>query len=64
LVFAVNILNVSFATGTGAVPDNTILAVATLMLNDYSVAFEISGILLLAATIGAVVIGKGVKNSK
>jgi NADH:ubiquinone oxidoreductase subunit 6 (subunit J) len=34
------------------------------MLNDYSVAFEISGILLLAATIGAVVIGKGVKNSK
>lgn len=52
--------NSSEVTGT----DSTIMAISTLLLNDYAVAFEVAGILLLVATIGAIVIGKGVKQSK
>jgi NADH-quinone oxidoreductase subunit J len=44
--------------------ESTISAIAKLLLNDYSIAFEASSILLLVATIGAIVIGKGVKQSK
>ncbi len=43
---------------------STIKAISGLMLNEYAIAFEVSGILLLVAMIGAIIIGKGVKNPK
>jgi NADH-quinone oxidoreductase subunit J len=63
-VLAAHIVTSGFVSGTGAPQDGTIPSIASLMLNDYSIAFEISGILLLVATIGAVVIGKGARKSK
>ena len=43
---------------------STINAISGLLLKDYAIAFEVSGILLLVAMIGAIIIGKGVKNPK
>lgn len=54
----------SFVSVNSESSEPTISAIATLLLNDYSIAFEVSSILLLVATIGAIVIGKGVKQSK
>ena len=42
----------------------TISKISGLMLSDYAIAFEVSGVLLLVAMIGAIIIGKGVKNPK
>ena len=53
-----------FTTVSPASTDSTIVAISNLLLNDYSIALEASGILLLVALIGAIIIGKGVKNSK
>lgn len=44
--------------------DSTILPIASLLLNKFVIPFEISGILLLISMIGAIIIGKGVKNPK
>lgn len=44
--------------------EGTTSRIADLLLNSYAVSFEISGILLLAALIGAIVIGKGEGNPK
>lgn len=63
-VFAANIFNTGFAQGSLTPAETNVISIASLLLNDYSIAFEASGILLLVATIGAVVIGKGVKNSR
>jgi NADH:ubiquinone oxidoreductase subunit 6 (subunit J) len=35
-----------------------------LLLKDYAIPFEVSGILLLVAMIGAIIVGKGVVNTK
>jgi NADH-quinone oxidoreductase subunit J len=64
VVLAAHIFTSGFTAGNCAPQGDTVTSIASLMLNDYSVAFEISGILLLVATIGAVVIGKGARKSK
>lgn len=67
LIFAVfvrTIIVTSFVSSGAQAADSTIAAISTLLLNDYSIAFEVSGVLLLAATIGAIVIGKGVNETK
>jgi NADH:ubiquinone oxidoreductase subunit 6 (subunit J) len=64
LVFVRIIISGDFVPAEATNVDSTIMAISALLLNDYSVAFEVSSILLLVATIGAIVIGKGVKQSK
>jgi NADH-quinone oxidoreductase subunit J len=64
LVLVRTVFVTDFTVSVAANPESTIHAISTLLLNDYSIAFEATGILLLVATIGAIVIGKGVKNSK
>lgn len=64
IVFTVSILNTQFAISKVAQPDSTIMAIALLLLNDYSIAFQVAGVLLLVSTIGAIVIGKGVKKTR
>lgn len=44
--------------------ESTILPISNLLLNDLVLPFEISGLLLLISMIGAIIIGKGVKNPK
>ena len=41
---------------------STITQISGLMLSDYVIAFEASGLLLLVSMIGAIIIGKGVRN--
>ena len=60
-IFVTEFTNVSVSPAS---MDSTIAAISDLLLNDYSIALEVSGILLLVALIGAITIGKGVKNSK
>lgn len=64
IVFARIIISGNFIPSEVTGTDSTIMPISTLLLNDYAVAFEAAGILLLVATIGAIVIGKGVKQSK
>jgi NADH:ubiquinone oxidoreductase subunit 6 (subunit J) len=64
IVFVRTIVVSSFAATGGTAADSSILAISSLLLNDYSIAFEVSGVLLLSSTIGAIVIGKGVKETK
>lgn len=63
-VFAVNILNAEFNLSETVAADNTIMTISTLLLKDYAIAFQAAGVLLLVATVGAVVIGKGAKSTK
>lgn len=64
IVFARTIFVAQFTPSTAEAAESTISAIASLLLNEYSIAFEVSGVLLLVATIGAIVIGRGVKNQK
>jgi NADH-quinone oxidoreductase subunit J len=64
IVFAVNIFTAKFAIVDAGTAGSTILGISSLLLNDYSVAFQVVGVLLLVATIGAIVIGKGVKKPR
>lgn len=64
IVFAANIFTAKFIPSDTAQAESTIMGISTLLLNDYSIAFQVVGILLLVATIGAIVIGKGVKKSR
>lgn len=64
VVFMRTIFVTDFTTVSSASTDSTITAISNLLLNDYSIALEVSGILLLVALIGAITIGKGVNNSK
>jgi NADH-quinone oxidoreductase subunit J len=64
LVLVRTVFVTDFTAVQAAGPESTILAISALLLNEYSIAFEATGILLLVATVGAIVIGKGVKNSK
>jgi NADH-quinone oxidoreductase subunit J len=61
-VFAANIFNAEFALSKAAPAVSTINAISSLLLNDYAIAFQAAGVLLLVSTVGAIVIGKGVKN--
>jgi NADH-quinone oxidoreductase subunit J len=62
--FAVNIFGAKFVQSTAAPAESSVTAISALLLNDYSIAFQVVGVLLLAATIGAIVIGKGVNKTK
>lgn len=42
----------------------TISQIAQLLFNDYLIPFEVAGVLLLVALVGAIIIGKGVNNKK
>lgn len=64
IVFAVNIFTAKFAVVSTGTAESTILGISSLLLNDYSIAFQIVGVLLLVSTIGAIVIGKGVKKPR
>lgn len=64
IVFAVNIFTAKFTASSAAAPESTIKEISSLLLNDYSIAFQVAGVLLLVATIGAIVIGKGVKKPR
>ena len=64
IVFAVNIFSAKFTLSTVTPADSTIKAISSLLLNDYSIAFQVVGVLLLVSTIGAIVIGKGVENTR
>ncbi len=64
IVFTLTIFAMKVVPSEVAGVDSSISAIASLLLNDYSIAFEIAGVSLLLSTIGAIVIGKGVKNQK
>lgn len=64
IVFAVNIFTAKFTVSNAVPAESTIMGISSLLLNDYSIAFQVVGILLLVATIGAIVIGKGVKKPR
>jgi NADH:ubiquinone oxidoreductase subunit 6 (subunit J) len=42
----------------------SISSIANLLFNDYLIPFEIAGVLLLVALVGAIIIGKGENNTK
>lgn len=64
IVFAVNIFTAKFTEVNAGAAESTIMGISSLLLNDYSIAFQVAGVLLLVSTIGAVVIGKGVKKPR
>lgn len=64
LLFGRIILLTEFDTSAQAAGESTILPIAQLLLNDYVLPFEIAGLLLLIALIGAIIIGKGVNDPK
>lgn len=63
-VFSRTIIASEFTIGTSKAGESTVMAIATLLLNDYAIAFEVAGFLLLVATVGAIIIGKGAGTSK
>lgn len=64
IVFIKTIIAVDFVPAEAVNTESTILAISSLLLDKYSIALEVSSISLLVATIGAIIIGKGVKESK
>lgn len=64
IVFVVNIFNAKFVLSTVALEGSTINNISSLLLYDYAIAFQVVGVLLLVATIGAIVIGRGVKSTR
>ncbi|MFZ4616541.1 MAG: NADH-quinone oxidoreductase subunit J [Rectinemataceae bacterium] len=52
------VLGAAFRTVPAADSSSTIQTIANLFLNEYVLAFEFAGILLLAALVGAIVIGQ------
>jgi NADH:ubiquinone oxidoreductase subunit 6 (subunit J) len=64
IVFVITIFAAEVVPSTVAGVDSSITAISSLLLNDYSIAFEISGASLLVSVIGAIAIGKGVKEQK
>jgi NADH-quinone oxidoreductase subunit J len=64
LVLSGIIIFADFVPAKAVAIESTVKAISSLLLNDYSIALEVSSILLLVATVGAIVIGKGVKRSK
>ncbi len=64
IIFTISISVSRFELSQTAPLDSTITAISSLLLNEYAIAFQAVGVLLLVATIGAIVIGKGVNNTK
>jgi NADH-quinone oxidoreductase subunit J len=44
---------------SGSLPEDSVGALATLLLGDYVVAFEVAALLLLVAVVGAIILAKG-----
>ncbi|KPU46097.1 NADH-quinone oxidoreductase subunit J [Oxobacter pfennigii] len=63
-VFAACLLTFKYVPSNEAAPESSIHAISSLLFNDDAITFEITGMLLLTATIGAIVIGRGVKEQK
>lgn len=61
IVFVRTIVVSNFVSSNGTAEATTINAISKLLLNDYSIALEVCAFQLLVATIGAIVIGKGVQ---
>ena len=62
LLFAsivITALGTAFHNQPAPTDDSTIQTIANIFLSDYVLAFEFAGILLLAALVGAIVIGQG-----
>jgi NADH-quinone oxidoreductase subunit J len=64
LLFGRIILMTGFNPAKPVPAESTIIPISSLLLNDYIIPFEISGVLLLVSMIGAIIIGKGVKHTK
>jgi NADH:ubiquinone oxidoreductase subunit 6 (subunit J) len=65
VLFAIIMLNSSvFKISESAPPESTVAPIANLLLNEYVIPFEIAGLLLLIAMVGAIIIGKGVNKTK
>ena len=54
----------NFSGSKSIPPEGTVNQISSLLFNNYLIAFETAGVLLLVALVGAIIIGKGVNNSK
>lgn len=66
LLFVVGriILMTAFQPVSASSSESTVSAISKLLLGDYAIPFEAAGILLLAALVGAIILGRGVRNPK
>lgn len=64
LLFGRVILMTGFVPAAAVSTDSTIVPISSLLLNDYAIPFEVSGLLLLVSMVGAIIIGKGVERTK
>ncbi|MGI6678943.1 MAG: NADH-quinone oxidoreductase subunit J [Dehalobacterium sp.] len=48
----------------GSIPESTVGSIAELMMNVYVIPFETAAILLLAALVGAIIVGKGARQNR
>jgi len=58
------ITGTKWVVNPGEAPTDTVGTIATLLLTDYVVPFEVAAVLLLVAMLGAILIAKEVNNSK
>lgn len=54
----------SWSLSSFAVPEDTVSLIADLMMTDFVIPFETAALLLLVALIGAIIVAKGVKNTR
>lgn len=64
LIVARLLMLTGWGTSTPALEQGTVDKISDLLLKDYAIPFEAAGLLLLVATVGAIIIGKGVDNHK
>lgn len=64
IVMAASAVMTQWKISNAEPPESTIMLISNILLNENVVPFEAAGILLLSALMGAIIIGKGVKNSK
>lgn len=64
LALAGTVLSLDIVPAGITAADTTVTGIAGLMLTDFSVPLETSGLLLLTAVIGAIAIGKGADETK
>ncbi|MGI6066589.1 MAG: NADH-quinone oxidoreductase subunit J [Bacillota bacterium] len=54
----------SWGLSSFTVPEDTVSLIADLMMTDFVIPFETAALLLLVALIGAIIVAKGVKNTR
>ncbi len=62
VVVAIVMVKTGWNTPVAAPVEDSINQIATMMLNEFVIPFEIAAVLILAAMIGAIVLAKGVSN--